>query len=233
MERKLKEYRKSIQQAKEQTWKNFVETADETTIWQVKKYLDTITTTIYVPTLQEEATTNDQKADAFQKVFFPPPSIANISDINDPAAYRFQASCSFNITKQQIQTAIEKLAPNKAPGPDEISNKVLKECYDKIQNHILVLAKASLKVRHFPTCFKKTITTVLRKPNKSNYTKPNAYRPIVLENTIGKVLESVIAELLSYLTETFHLLPRNHFGGRPCGTTEDALTILTENIYAA
>ena len=189
--------------------------------------------TIYVLTLQGDATTNDQKANAFQKVFFPSSSTANISDINDPTIYRFRAPYSFNITKQQIQTAIEKLASNKTPSSDEISNKVLKECYDKIQNHILVLAQASLKVGHFPTCFKKTITAVLRKPNKPNYTKPNAYRPIALENTIGKLLESVIAELLSYLTETFHLLPRNHFEGRSSRTTKNVIIVLIENIYAA
>ena len=86
---------------------------------------------------------------------------------------------------------------------------------------------------HFPQPFKETITLVLRKPNKPNYTKPNAYRPIALESTIGKVLESIMADHISYLCETFNLLPKHHFGGRPERTTEDAMLILSESIYQA
>ena len=80
---------------------------------------------------------------------------------------------------------------------------------------------------------KETITLVLRKPNKPNYTRANAYRPIALESTIGKVLESIVAEHLSYLCETFELLPKHHFGGRPGRSTEDAMLILSESIYQA
>ena len=98
---------------------------------------------------------------------------------------------------------------------------------------ILSLAQQSLATGHFPQPFKEIITLVLRKPNKPNYTKPNAYRPIALENTIGKVLESILAEHISYLCETFNLLPKHHFGGRPGRTAEDAMLILSESIYQA
>jgi len=63
--------------------------------------------------------------------------------------------------------------------------------------------------------------------------KPNAYRPIALENTIDKVLESVMAEHISYLCENHNLLPKHHFGGRPGRTTEDAMLILSESIHQA
>ena len=46
-------------------------------------------------------------------------------------------------------------------------------------------------------------------------------------------MESVIAEMLSYITEEHQLLPAQHFGGRPGRTTEDAMMILTERIHAA
>src|SRR5438552_2378180 len=88
-----------------------------------------------------------------------------------------------------------------------------------------------MDIGYFPSVFKKTLTIVLRKPSKPDYTKPNAYRPIALENTIGKILESITTELLSYLIDTHDLLPANHFGGCPQRTTEDAMMILTENVY--
>ena len=103
----------------------------------------------------------------------------------------------------------------------------------KLRNTFFFSHKKALETGHFPTIFKESNTLVLRKPKKPDYSKPNAYRPIALECTIGKVLESIIAETISYLTETYELLPANHFGGRPCRSTEDAMMLLVENIYDA
>ena len=52
-------------------------------------------------------------------------------------------------------------------------------------------------------------------------------------HTLGKVLKNIMAELLSYVTETHQLLPPEHFGGRPGRTAEDAMTILSERIQHA
>ena len=71
---------------------------------------------------------------------------------------------------------------------------------------------------------------VLRKPTKPNYTKFNAYRPIAFEDMMGKIIESVITELLNYITETYQLIPSQHFGGRPGRTGEEAMIILSEKI---
>ena len=93
--------------------------------------------------------------------------------------------------------------------------------------------QASLDLGYFPKAFKETKTIVMRKPGKSDYTVSKAYRPIALENTIGKVFESVIAETISYLTEFHELLPPEHYGGRPGRSAEDAMMALSENIHKA
>src|SRR5205085_2240873 len=99
----------------------------------------------------------------------------------------------------------------------------------------LAMAQASFNLAHFPKPYKVSTTTtmVLRKPNKPDYTQPNAYRPIALENTMGKILESIMAENLSYLTEEYQLLPEQHYGGRPNRTAEQALLMLTERVHEA
>jgi len=174
------------------------------------------------------------KAEALQRIFFPPPPAADLTDISNPATqYPREVSVSTQITMQQIERAINKLAPNKAPGPDDISNAVLKRNAHLLMPYIQKIAQASLDINHFPAPFKNTITIVLRKPSKPDYTKPSSYRPIALENTIGKVIESIITDMIVYLTEEHSLLPLHHFGGRPCRTTEDAMIILLENIYRA
>ena len=190
----------------------------------------------YIPTLNETATTNDEKAKQFQNVLLPSLSMlppADTSDITTVHAYPYPVPYNPTITKQQLERAIGKLAPDKAPGPDEITNQLLKKNFDVLQNHFLTLAQACIDIGHFPTIYKKTLTVVLRKPNKPDYTKPNASRPIALENTIGKIIESIVTELLSYLIETHDLLSANHFGGRPQRTTEDAMMVLSENIFKA
>jgi hypothetical protein len=71
---------------------------------------------------------------------------------------------------------------------------------------------------------------VLRKPGKPDYAVPGAYRPISLLNTLGKLLEAVIARRLSYLAEKHGLLPDTQFGRRPGRTTEQALLVLSNTI---
>ena len=60
--------------------------------------------------------------------------------------------------------------------------------------------QASIDLGHFPKPFKQTNMVVLRKPGKPDYTITKAYRPIALEKTLGKVLESVMVDTISYLT---------------------------------
>ncbi|EKV16962.1 Transposon I factor, putative [Penicillium digitatum PHI26] len=73
----------------------------------------------------------------------------------------------------------------------------------------------------------------LKKPNKGDYTIAKAWRPISLLATLGKVLESVVAERISHAVETHGLLPTSHFGARKQRSAEQALLFLQEQIYAA
>jgi len=74
---------------------------------------------------------------------------------------------------------------------------------------------------------------VIRKPGKPNYTLAKAYRPISLLQTLSKALELAIARRISYLTETYNLLPENHFGGRRQRSCEQALNVLVEKVHDA
>ena len=229
---KANEYKCEIKKAKRDTWKKFVNDANPETIWQINNYITNTPISTFVPTLDTNATTYKQKINALRKVFFPKPPPADLSDI-PPATYPQEASYDTTISVGQIRKAINKLAPGKAPGPDEISNKVLKETLPIIEQHLQILMQASVNTGHFPKPFKHTTTIVLRKPGKPDYTVSKAYRPIALENTLGKVLESVMADTMSYITETHELLPAQHFGGRPGRSTEDAMMILSESIHKA
>ena len=51
--------------------------------------------------------------------------------------------------------------------------------------------------------------------------------------TLGKALESVVAERISYTVEQYGLLPTNYFGARKKRSAEQALLLLQEYIYDA
>lgn len=42
------------------------------------------------------------------------------------------------------------------------------------------------------------------------------YRPVPIFSTLGKMLESAMAQRTAYLSDTHSLLPYNHFGGFKC-----------------
>lgn len=58
-----------------------------------------------------------------------------------------------------------------------------------------------------------------------------AYRPIALLNTMGKLLELIMSRKLSQLAETHHILPETQMGARKGRSTESALQLLTEQVH--
>ena len=89
---KANEYTHEIAQAKVNKWKEFVDKADQKTIWQVQKYIANTPTSTFVPTLNEQAAMNDQKVEAFQTAFFPKPPAEDLTDIST-ATYSEEGPC--------------------------------------------------------------------------------------------------------------------------------------------
>ncbi|MBW0564697.1 hypothetical protein O181_104412 [Austropuccinia psidii MF-1] len=92
------------------------------------------------------------------------------------------------ITEDKIDRAINKLANKKAAGPD----KLLKIANKAMTLHLSPLFNACLRKHHFPKQWKQAITVIIKKAAKEDYTNPNAYRPIALLNTLGKLLAKII-----------------------------------------
>lgn len=105
--------------------------------------------------------------------------------------------------------------------------------WPSLKHHIIKLFQLSIESATIPQAWKIAKIIPLRKPGKPDYTAPKAYRPISLLATLGKMLEALVAERISHLTETYHLLPRNHFGARKGRSTVQALTVIQEYIHQA
>lgn len=172
-----------------------------------------------------------EKAEVLRQTFFPPPPAADLSDIDD---YEYPPEIDGpDITMPEIEKAIRKAAPNKAPGADGITNGILHQTLDVLLPHLHRLFNACFRLGYCPKHFKEAVTVVLRKPGKDDYTQPKSYRPIALLSTLGKAMEAVIANRLAYLADTYQLLPRRHTGGRKLASTEHAIHLLLQRIHQA
>jgi len=73
-------------------------------------------------------------------------------------------------------------------------------------------------------------TIVLKKPGKATYSDLGAWRPITLFNTVGKVIEWIMAKRLQDVAEEHRLLPETQMGARRGQVSRHSLS-LTEQIY--
>ena len=69
---------------------------------------------------------------------------------------------------------------------------------DECLNVIISIANTCIEVGHWPSHFKKSTMVIILKPNKKLYNSSKAFRPIVLLNTVGKLIEKVIGECLQF-----------------------------------
>lgn len=124
------------------------------------------------------------------------------------------------ITAHEIQAAIIGSISKKAPGEDGILNLILKLLVQQLLPHLYRISNNSLSLGY--CCH-----------GKSNYTILKAYRPIALLNTLGKAFEFILAKRITYIAETYGLLPSNYLSARRASSTEHALHYMTERIYSA
>jgi retron-type reverse transcriptase len=130
-----------------------------------------------------------------------------------------------------VRTAIQIVPSDKAPGEDQIPNRILKVAQESLVPILTTVFNSSLDLQYCPKAFKKSITVSLRKPGKSDCTEPKSYRPVALMNTLGKIMDTVLARQIQHITETCELLPHTHMGGRKNLSCEHAIHLLIEKVY--
>lgn len=135
------------------------------------------------------------------------------------------------ISKSEVLNVLQQLKADKASSPNGISNWILITCAEKLSELLAPLFQVCIIHAYYSWVFKTANTITMRKPGNADYTIPKAYRPITLLNTLGKVLESIIGKKITYLAETYHVLPETQMGARKDKSTETALKLLREQIH--
>ncbi|SCZ93243.1 BZ3500_MvSof-1268-A1-R1_Chr6-2g08553 [Microbotryum saponariae] len=115
-------------------------------------------------------------------------------------------------------------------GVDSIPYSLVVALWPLVGDRVVNLYQRCLALGYHPKAWKESLTMVLRKPHKPSYRQPNAYRPIALLSCLGIGLEKVVARRLAWISERYHPLPQEHFGGRSGRSCEDALTLFVDSI---
>ncbi len=111
------------------------------------------------------------------------------------------------ILKEEINRLIKSLPNGKAPRPNNILNKVLKVIVLVITKDLAKAASYSFINGIILKSLKESITVVLHKEGKKDYSLLSSYRLIALKNMLAKVLEKHIANIISKAVKEHRLLP--------------------------
>ena len=134
----------------------------------------------------------------------------NINSINDHLI-------DFNIETGIVFSLLSKINSNKAPGPDGIHGKILKNCASSIALPLSLLYNTSFKTGLIPNEWKLgNIVPVFKKGDKSSV---EDYRPISLTCLVMKIFETCIRdELMSICYEKIHPSQHGFLPGKSCTT---------------
>ena len=116
------------------------------------------------------------------------------------------------VLRRNIKKLMEDLDVNKAPGPDGVSNWILKECRDQLVDKIHSLVSASLATGIVPKDWKRAnIVPIYKGGSRGN---PLNYRPVSLTSVIGKMCERVVKDEWMRYLEGSNVLTDKQFGFR-------------------
>ena len=106
----------------------------------------------------------------------------------------------YPFSKEEFKQAISKCNDLSAPGPDKLTWCYLKSIInqDDYLVNIINIANLCFNLGHWPNYFKYLSTIIIPKPNKTLHDQPKVFWPIVLLNTLGKLIKKVILERLQF-----------------------------------
>src|ERR1700750_327853 len=130
---------------------------------------------------------------------------------------------------KEMMDALKACSSRSAPGPDHVTWTHLKGILpgDDASKVLLAIANACTEVGYWPSCFKESVSVIIPKPGKPSYSVPKAFRPIVLLNTLGKLIEKMISNRLQFDGVKYGLFHPMQLGGIRARSTEDAGLFLT------
>jgi len=135
----------------------------------------------------------------------------------------------YSFSKEEFNQVISKYNNSSAPGLDKLTWHHLKSIVkqDECLVNIINIADSCINLGHWLNYFKYSSTVIIPKPNKMSYDQPKSFHPIVLLNTLGKLIEKVIVERIQFTVASNDFIHLSQLGGLKFKFTTDASVALT------
>ena len=131
------------------------------------------------------------------------------------------------ITADEVRRIFNKIDSKRAPGPDQISGRVLQKCSEQLSPIFCQLFQKSLDTHYIPKAWKSSLIVPVPKVAKPSVL--NDYRPVALTSIIMKSLERIV--LKHILKDVQWNIDPLQFAYRNKRSTDDALLYTLHNIY--
>ncbi|GFW86919.1 retrovirus-related Pol polyprotein from type-1 retrotransposable element R1 [Trichonephila clavipes] len=225
--------------AKSESWKKFILNIDAQNVWKKvytygvkKEFMKTIEIAgIKLPT-GEKTTSLDETINAvLQKSF---PSESEEKDNIFQKDYRHAARTAYpsffdpSFSYDEVNTMVSMLKLNKSPGPDSISNEIIKQFHLAFPSFLHKLFNVCLGLGIFPRIWKLAQVILIPKVNEFRVPHLDNVRCINLLPALGKCLEKLFVNRICWYLRRGDFLSSDQYGFTPHKSTEDALLRLNE-----
>lgn len=244
--------RRTIRTAKRTCWRQYCNSIWRETklseVWGVIRKINGVKRSNTISVLQSSGTvavSNEEKAELLVNVFVKVHSSENLSDAAKESRDRtLEDSAGLNETESladgdldlpltlfELKRAVS-CAKQSTPGKDNISYSMLAKMDDSSLGVVLKLFNQIWETGKIPSAWKQSIVVPILKPGKEA-SDPTNYRPIALTSLLGKTMERIITERLSYLFESKSLFTPFQSGFRKGRSTMDAVLCLESEVRKA
>ncbi|KAI0999672.1 hypothetical protein K3495_g8523 [Podosphaera aphanis] len=174
------------------------------------------------PALRDPAgqipTTFEEKEEMIRRVMYP-----ERPDKNLPELTHIDGTTHKKVTREVVQKALFHQSTTKAPGSDRINFRALRLLWKWDSERIVRLIRQCVRSGHHPHSWRTAKGILLRKPNKVDYRQVKSCRITSLLNSLGKVTEKVVAELIAESCELRGTLHQGQMGYRKQRSCIDAV----------
>lgn len=238
--------KREIKIFKNQKWDNNLKKLKPTdgSLWKMSKLLRK--TPNEIPTLTHNSTdyvTDEQKSELLATTFEEIHDIGHVDSDSDRAIISTVSEFltltpdrseinKYLTNPTEINNIIRTLRPNKAPGLDDIDNKMIKNLTKKSIVQLTYIINSMIRLNHWPNKWKTALIIPIGKNGKEKH-RPTNYRPISLLSTVSKLTEKVILRILTQTLRKSELHDPFQFGFKTKHNSTHQLTrIITDTIKA-
>lgn len=140
-----------------------------------------------------------------------------------------QSSDIRKIKTSEVSSRIAQLKNRKAPGPDGITNEIMKQLTHKAVQSLTNIINASRKLGYFPSAWKVAKVIMIPKPGK-DHSDPGNYRPISLLNSTSKIAEKITLSDVQRHIRQHNIIRNEQFGFRESHSTIQQVVRVVDTI---